>query len=288
MKVNHRISFNLRGRSRALKKFNRLGIKTWAIEDMRFFDITEDDPRWPEVSKIIKKNKIPSVATADFSKEEILSAEWVWLHPVYFDEEMYPEPREEHKSWKKASFNYKDECQHCGIGLYQNAPIRLKGEPNLKGNDFLSVFWIYLIFARPEVLDTMKKNDVTGFEIFPAINHSSDTPLETIRQMKVINELPTGLIADNLTRADVERMTADNTFTHEPYPCGHIKYYGTDHVMMKYQKEVFSDCPDLVRTSEWFGTGYAAIQLTLASAKFVRLYYENNWKGLLFAPIELI
>jgi len=271
MKVNHRISFNLKGRSRALKKFNRLGIKTWAIEDMRFFDITEDDPRWPRVSKIIKAKRIPKCTWTKFTKEEILSAEWIKLASDY--NYGFPMPKGD-GSWKKVSFNCENFCPECGIGLKQKTPIHLEGEPDLKNNDFMAIYWTYNFFARPEVLDTMLENNIQGFEILPAINHSTNTPLETVKQMKVTNELPSYIVEEELKR--------DNN------KCEHIKYWVLTRGMLKFHKSSFVNLPDLIRTYEWFGTGHEAIKLTLASAKFVRLYYENNWKGLFLAPIELI
>jgi hypothetical protein len=288
------VSLSTKHDSKVFKKLNRLGIEPCEIGDakyfpnLRFYDISEDNTNWAQVREILKANSLSDIARAEFTKEEILSAEWVWLKHGYFDEDIYPEPHEEHILWQKASFDYENICPECGIGLHQKAPIRLKGEPNLKDNDFLSIFWVYAIFARPEVLDAMLNNDIKGFEIFPAINHSSSVPLETIKQMKVTNELPPGLIADNLKRADVERMTADNIFTHKPYSCGHIKYYGTDQVMIKYKKNIFDNCPDFVMTSEWFGGGHEAVRLVLASSKFVRLYFDERWKGLSFSPIELV
>jgi hypothetical protein len=295
MKIIHRVSFHPKHHPKAKKRFLQLGIELEELfmhGDPKYslgcsFDISEDEPVWPQASETIKKYNIPTIPRVEFTKEEVLSAEWVSINPIYFDEDLYPEPHEEHQSWQKASFDYENTCYECGIGLRQKAPIRLKREPNLKDNDFISIFWIYAIFARPEVLDIMMKNNITGFESFPAINHSSDMSLKTIKQMKIINELPPALIADNLKRADAERMTTNNSFTHEPYPCGHVKYYGTDSVVMKYKREIFANCPDLVRTSEWFGTGHAALQLVLASSKFVELYFDKGWKGLSLSPIEL-
>jgi len=278
MKIIHRATFSCKLDKKCFRKFTKLGIEPWTcgpaeFSSVRFFDISEDDPRWPKVSEIIKKNKIPTLARAEFTKEEILSAEWVWISPVYFEDESFPEPHLD-DSWKKMSFDYENECPDCGVGLRQKAPIRLKGEPNLKNNDFMSVFWAYPIFARPEVLNTLMENKIEGFEISPVINHSSNTALETVKQMRVIDELLPCIIPDNLQR--------------EHRRCTHIKYYGISHVMLTYPKANFINLPDLIRSGEWFGTGYAANQLILASAKFIKVYMENGWKGLSLAPIRLI
>ncbi len=191
-------------------------------------------------------------------------------------------------SYKEISFNPEKECPKCGIGKEQIAPIHLKREPKLHRNDFMGIFWTYDIFARNEIFDVLSKNNITGFEAYPVIHHKKNVPLTTVKQLKITGELASGIVDDNLTRADVERITADNTIAHENYPCGHIKYLGLGRGMYKFSRRIFKDVPDLVKTSEWFGSGHSAFQLVLASAKFVQLYMQNNWKGLSLYPIQLI
>ena len=254
---------------------------------MRFFDISEDDPVWPKVSEIIKKNKIPTVAHTEFTESEILSAEWVCIVPGYFEDDGFPMPHLD-GSWRNISFNAGKECPNCGIGIDQTAPIHLKSEPNLKDNDFISIFWTYNIFARNEVFDVLSQNGITGFEAYPVIHYKKEVPLTTVKQLKISKVLAPGVIADNLIRADVEGITSDNTITNEDYPCGHIKYLGLSRGMYKFSRDIFKDMPDLVKTHEWFGGGHEAIQLVLTSAKFVKVYMENNWKGLNLSPITLV
>jgi hypothetical protein len=278
MKIIHRISFSANCNSKVFKKLTKLGIEPWPtggklFSNMRHFDISEDNSIWPQVKEIIENNKMLDIPMSEFSKDEILLAEWVRLAPAYFEDNNFPEPHLD-ESWKKVSFDYENECHECGIGLLQKAPIRIKGEPNLKNNDFISIFWTYAIFSRPEVLNTIMENNIRGFEMFPVINHSSNLPLETVKQMRIINELSPCLVADNL-QIDERK-------------CGHVKYYDISHVKKKYKRQAFNNCPDLIRTSEWFGTGYEAYQLILASANFVKVFMENNWKGLSLIPIEII
>jgi len=280
MKVIHRVSISKSQDKKVLKKLAKLGIDPFAeggrvFSNMRYFDISEDEPVWPQVSKIIEKSKILDIPRAEFKSEEILSSEWVRIYPNYFVGEDYsfPEPYLD-DSWKKLSFDYKNECPKCGIGLHQKAPIHLKGEPNMKNNDFMGIFWTYDIFARNEVFEVLLKKGITGFEPYPAIHYERKEPLTTIKQLKVTSELVPGIIDDNLTRGS--------------HSCGHIKYLGLTRGMYKFSRNIFKDMPDFVKTSEWFGSGHLAIQSILASLKFVRLYYEKNWKGLSFAPIQLV
>lgn len=280
MKVVHRVSFNTKREPRVLRKLNKLGVKPWAIQgklavalNMRFFDISEDDPVWPEVSKIIKKNKIPTVPKVEFTREEILCAEWVLLNPLYFEDDGYPEPHLD-GTWRNVSFNAGKECPACGIGIEQTGPIHLKGEPKLGKNDFVSIFWTYSTFARFEVFEILQRKDINGFEPIPVVHHSLRTPLKTVKQLRITQVNKACIIDDNLVR--------DNT------TCGHVKYNVLATGMMKFSRDAFSKVPDLMRTHEWFGSGHSAFQLVLASAKFVQIYLECKWRGLYLAPIELV
>ena len=143
--------------------------------------------------------------------------------------------------WKERSYTPEKECKYCGMGLYQKAPIHLKGEPKLGRNHFMGIFWTYDIFARNKVFDVMSQNGITGFEAYPAIHYKKKVPLTTIKQMKVSKELTAGVIDDNLTHADVEGITSDNIITHKPYPCGHIKYVGLGRGMYKFSSKIFKN-----------------------------------------------
>ena len=291
MKIIHRVSYHPKTHQTATKIFLKLGIRAKeSSEDPKYslgyyFDISEDDPLWPEVEKVLSSAGIHTLPTTEFTKEEIMSAEWVKIYPSHFGG--YPMPNLD-DAWQNVSFNAGQECQICGIGRRQVGPIHLKGEPKLGRNHFMGIFWVYDIFAKNEIFDVLTQKGITGFKAYPAIHYKKKTPLETIKQLKVIGELAPGVIADNLTLADVEKITADNIITHENYPCGHIKYVGLGRGMYKYSRNIFGEKLDLVKTHEWFGGGHSAVQLILASAKFVKVYMENNWKGLSLNPIELV
>jgi len=296
MKIKHRISFHPKDHPKVKKRLMQLGIELKELfmhEDTKYslgchFNIYEDDPLWPEVEKVLSSAEIP-ITDADtdteFTQEEIMSAEWVRIYPSHFVG--YPMPKD-HGEWMILSYTSEKECQVCGIELRQKAPIHLKDEPKMGRNHFMGIFWVYDIFAQNKVFDVLLKNGITGFEVYPAIHYKKKVPLNTIKQLKVISELSPGVIAENLTRADVEGITADNIITHKPYPCGHVKYIGLGRGMYKFPRNIFGDKPDLVKTHDWFGGGHSAVQFILASAKFVKVYMENNWKGLSLNPIKLI
>jgi hypothetical protein len=64
-----------------------------------------------------------------------------------------------------------------------------------------------------------------------------------------------------------------------PY-CGRIKFHPP--TTLSLTPDSLKDAPDLFQTAEWFGSGASAFRLTLASDRFVNLFRERRWKGLLF------
>ncbi len=138
----------------------------------------------------------------------------------------------------------------------------------------MALNWIFEFFARNEVFEVLKQNKITGFEPLEAIHHRKGTALATIKQLKVVEQAPAGVVDDNLVR--------------DKRPCEHIKYNVPTRGMPKVKSNIFENMPDLVRTHEWFGSGHGAFQLVLASAKFVKLYVDNKWRGLAITPLELI
>lgn len=277
MNIIHRVSLSGKRDLKVLKKFKKLGIelKESAGHDgtvlLYYFDISEDNSVWPVVNKLIESHAIPDTVSTKFTDNEICSAKWVRIYSDCI--QGYPMPYED-GSWRDTSFDCNKWCQECGMGMEQKAPLHLTGELEKEENDFASIFWTYTIFARPEVLHIMSENDIKDFEVLPVINHSTNAPLDTLQQMKVTKKLAPSIIVDDLKQVKNK--------------CEHIKYLGPIRSMLKYQNTAFTDSPDLIRTSEWFGSGHAANQLILASSKFVKLYIENNWKGLVLQPIELV
>lgn len=279
MKIKHRVSFHPKHHPKVKKHFLQLGIElkeSFMHGDPKYslgchFDMYEDDLLWPEVEKILSSAGILTLPNTEFTTEEILSAKWVLIYPSHFWGYPMPDLAWE---WKERSYTPEQECEHCGVGLCQKAPIHLKGEPKLGRNHFMGIFWTYDIFARNEVFDILSQNGITGFEAYPAIHYKKKVPLTTIKQLKVTGELAAGVINDNLHR--------------ENYPCGHGKYLGLSRGMYRFSRNIFKDTPDLIKTHEWFGGGHSATQFVLASAKFVRLYLDKGWRGLSLSPVELV
>jgi len=277
MEIKHRICFSPKRNSKACEKLRKLGIKIeeggdGKIVQMKYFDIYESDLLWPKVEKILVAAGIGAITTrTEFTNEEIADAEWVLIWPGYVWG--YPMPDLD-GSWINISFNAGKECSVCGIGREQVAPIHMKGEPRIGENDFMGINWTLDLFSRPEVIDTMFREKISGFEEMQVIHYKSMEPLNTVKQLRPTHELPGGIIDDNLTK--------------DCPACGHVKYIGLSRGMYRFSKDTFVGAPDLVRSQQWFGSGRQASQLVLASSAFVDLYLRSKWKGLCLAPIELL
>jgi len=277
MKIIHRVCISTTGNVGVRKKIEELGIHMKPSGYGRhillnYFDISEDDPRWAKVTQVLSSSAIRSTTTRTvFTEEEIASAEWVRIGPDFVLG--YPMPALD-GSWRDTSFNAGEECSVCGIGRKQTAPIHLKGDPRLGKNDFMAINWTFDFFARLEVFGVLSERGVEGVEPAPAIHDGLLAPIETIKQLKVLEEHSPCIIDDNLVR--------------DQKPCEHVKYNLLTRGKLKFSRDVFNNVPDLVRTHEWFGSGHMAFQLVLASAKFVTIYMERGWKGLLLYPVDLI
>lgn len=276
MEIKHRICVSPKRDAKVCKKFQKLGITMeeggdGKIVQLSYFDISEDDLLWPEIKKIISSKNIPTTSHTIFTKKEIQSAKWVKVSPDFI--QGYPMPDLD-GSWMNVSFNEGQDCPKCGIGIKQMAPIHLKAEPKMGKRDFMGIFWTFNIFVKPEVIETISSEGLTGFEIIPAIHYKTKEQLSTVKQLKFTQELSGKIIDDNLTK--------------ELPKCGHIKYLGLTRGMYKFSRDSFDRAPDFVKTSEWFGSGHLALRLILASSAFVDLYIKNKWKGLCLEPINLL
>src|SRR5574341_497548 len=96
MKILHRISLNSKKDERFFSSIKKIGIKYKSIDmpggksQFVYFDITESDPNWPDVSQLVHTHRVIDGYDTFFTKSEILGAEWARLISTY--SEGYPQP----------------------------------------------------------------------------------------------------------------------------------------------------------------------------------------------------
>lgn len=275
MEVVHRVSFNPRRKMDPSSQLREAGIALKQVGEsagptLAVFEIRESDPMWPDVEAIIASSSIPFTTETRFTEQEIRSSKWVFVRPEFIWG--YPMPNMD-MGYKQASFDPASECPICGAGMNQTAPLRLKGEPPLRGRAFVGIHWIYAVCARPDVVDCMREG-LTGFEESTILKHKDGSPLTTVSQLRFPHTLERGLIDTNLQRENPD--------------CGHTKYLGASRDIYRFSAHSLDDCPDFVQTAQWFGSEHLAVRLLLASSAFANIYMDNAWKGLHLEPIELI
>lgn len=277
MEILHRVGFNANSKPEFKTAIDKLKVKYSTSDlpgrprELIFFDIAESDANWQEVTSLIETHGASDRYDTYFSDSEILDAEWLRLVPTY--EHGYPQPE---NTWATNPTNYEILCQECGT-YHQNQNFRVKKEPKLRNNNFMTFAWAYELFATNEVFETLKNNQISGYEVWDAIIHDTDLPAETIKQMYVPNIADPGLV-----RIDELKSEICNS-------CDVIKYYSHLRSIMYLRGDALDSDLDILRTYEWFGGGTkAAYREILISNRFARLIIENMWKGLRFKVIELV
>lgn len=234
------------------------------------FDIYESAVVWPQVEALIRQKNALDVFDTIFTPEEILQAEWVRLIPVF--EQGYPQP---YATWVTNPINYKDHCPACGT-FQQATSFRLKKEPHLGKQDFMSLFWTYALFCTPHVFDELEAHGIRGYEKWDAIIHKIALPSQKVSQLYVPTVANPGLVrAEDLKR---EICSA----------CGFTKYYPHMRGVMYLARTAVVSDVDILQTYEWFGSGHSAYRELLVSNRFAKLILEKGWRGIRLKVVELL
>jgi hypothetical protein len=236
------------------------------------FELTESDPRWPQIAALVQEKKALNIYDTQFTESEILDAERVRLIPVF--EQGYPQP-EENMDWKRIT--YENACPSCGVGYGQKAPFRLAKEPRMGKHHFLCLHWTWTLFCTPEVLETLKAQQIQGCEVWEAILHRSGEPSDVVSQ----------LVFPKVTEpclADVDKVKPE----HCP-ECGITKYAYHKRGYMHLRRDALETNLDVVVTHEWFGSGgHGGFREILVSNRLASLILEKGWHGVALKPVELI
>ena len=236
------------------------------------FDIDEQDPRWPEVARLVREKHASDIFDTVFTAQEILDAEWVRLVPNFLRD--YPQP-EEGMAW--THITYENECPRCGVGYRQKAPFRLAKEPRLGKHDFWTFFWVYEVFCTPRVIEALRGSQFSGFEVWPALMHRSDQPSQLVSQLVFPTIAKPGLAKKD--RQQPERC----------WRCGTTKYAFHMRGYMHLERKALRSDVDFQVTHEWFGSGSrSGHREILASNRVAKLILERKWRGLALKPVELV
>jgi hypothetical protein len=273
MEIQHRITFGHKDDVDDTIENMGLDYKTSPLPGGGYLihiDTSESDDRWQEIAALARQKNALDMFDTIFTGEEILTAEWLRLVPVF--EQGYPQPQE---TWTRAHVNYADHCSQCGT-YRQVESFRIKKEPNLGKNDFMSLYWTYALFCTPRVVEQLQSHHLEGYEVWDVVLHRRE-----VRSEKVVQLFIPGVADPALVRAD--------DLQREVCPLCHVtKYYPHMRGVMYLKRDALLPGVDLMQTYEWFGSGHSAYREIIVSNRFARLILEQGWKGVRMKVVEAV
>lgn len=255
-----------------------LGVKYFASEPpvspILIFDIDEGGPVWGQLSKLIPEwnvedgfdpNNLGFVGTI-FSKRDLRAASFLklsaWGHG-------YPQPEGDF-GYLKETYDLRDYCPACGIGIKQIAPFRMKGEPKWGKKHILQLNWVFdEFFVLPQVWETVFRPIGIGRSI--VLNHRTGKPLQNVVQL-IIDVAPSVLT----TIADYPCEICDN--------CGRKKYLP---ICRGFHPSFEVDpVSQVCKTQELFGSGAEAWHATIVSSDMYKTIQSKKLVGAVFMPLK--
>ena len=275
MKIVHRISINVRSDSKFATALHHMGVLSdedvgAKARGMVAFEIEESDERWHKVQALVKKHGGVHFTQTFFDKDEILQAELLRLVVIF--ERGYPQPE---TTWVSQKPNYNVLCPRCNI-FQQVKNFQIKDEPNLGGNNFMTLLWGSPVLGSIETYDQLKESGIKGFEPWDVIIQKTSLTSEKIVQLKVTEETTRGLI-------DGEALGFEKCDD-----CGERKYYAHRRGVMEYRRDAITTNIDIMETAEWFGAGSKkSYKEVFISNRLARLILDQGWKGVMMKVVEL-
>lgn len=152
MKIKHTITFS--DNEEVREALISAGVPL-RLENILNVKISEDDPKWPVVAELMKKHKYFEFCTTDFTLNELKSASWLKVTPIWHHG--YPQPDRDF-GYLDITYDLAGYCEECGIGAVQKAPFRFSREPKWGRRQILQVNWVFdEYFVTPELWKTVFK-----------------------------------------------------------------------------------------------------------------------------------
>jgi len=277
MEIWHRVAFNGDTDLDFKKGVDKLSIR-YKISPLPgheiglgYFDIAESNSHWMEVADLIQKLGVSNVYDTIFTEEEILEAKWSRLMPVF--EQGYPQPE---ATWATNPITYEGVCSKCGTYQRQRESFRIKKEPRLGKNHFMSLFWTDALFTISTVLTEFAAHQLRGYEVWPVLIHKTGQPSQTVSQVYVSDVTKATLIPE----ADLPwRVCAE---------CGITKYQYHKRGYMQFSRDLLESDLNFILTREWFGDRHMAFREILVSNRVAHLIIDNKWRGVRLKPVQPI
>ena len=294
MRIQHRyLSFEKD--ERLLKALGQLSIQ-YKVDERDFgeerhlyileFFLYEDNPRFSMMKEALREFDIDAQVGTVYDKEDIAKANWFY---VTAGEYQYPQPESDF-GYLKATFNLDQYCQNCGIGKVQNAPFRLRTMPKQPNNQFWGLHWEHdAVFIRSMAKRTLESERVEGISFSKPVLHKKGLEVDDMWQIHIQTGIGAGVDRYNLQEETCEYISGEENNKLRAvkliHYCGRTKYNFPKRGGIILDESRFQGAPDIVRSTEWFGSGGMAFQLPIVSKRVKQIIEKNKFKGLSFMPI---
>jgi hypothetical protein len=258
MEIRHNVALSVNDQRRA--GFGRAGVELET--GFSSFQMSENDPRWAVVSRLVQLYEAVDMASTSFTQTELDSADYLAVSPAWHHG--YPESAGDN-GYLAATFDLTDYCKVCGSGLHQIAPFRMKKAPSWGTKSILQLNWIFdEYFVKPEVWSAVF--EPLGVGCRPVVLHRTGETIDSVVQL----DIP--ILAD---------MNMDG-FPFEICPtCGVKKYASITRGFFPKPRRTGAA---VFKSSEYFGSGHVARKLVVVSSQLYRLITDAGLKGVIFEP----
>ena len=277
MRVKNRISFRAESNNELTSYLSTHGIAWHKGEIVSTVEIFEDSPHWQFIHQYSSEYNIPILSATVFSKSELDNAEWLRVRSQWRCG--YPQP-EAAFGYRSVTYKAGCRCDTCGAGSDQIAPFRMAKSPNWGKRHFMMLNWVEdELFVSDICRKVLEKENLSCISFGTVGDKKGLATLPNVNQLIITSKLAPGIIEG--------RRSIDEVFTCAC--CGATKYHPTCIGMMAFNKHIFDNAPDFVKTAEIFGWGQGAARHIIISSKAYRVLIRNNLtQGLVFEPIELV
>ena len=283
MQIFHRIVEH--ASSPFYSELDKFGVEYEKGDILSVLEIKDNDALWPKINELIKKFSITYTSTSRYSKKELLNADWLVLSAK--GHHGYPKPDNDF-GYIETTYDTADYCQTCGIGLVQNELFRIQKDSDIR-KDFLQLNWVFdEFFVSKKIKVELQKNSFSGFEFKDILIHRKNIKSELFAQLFISEILPKSILKDKLFKVTCKNNNEEKIQSENDSHCGRVKYHWPQPGPISINKELLKGAPDIIKTSEWFGSGASASRMIIISNKFAKFIIENKWRGVSFEPIKLL
>jgi hypothetical protein len=235
-----------------------------------FLLISESDSNWPVLAEFLAEHPVSHTIESRFSKQEIRTARWCTLGVTsHFG---YPQPEDDFE-YRRTTYSPNGACDRCGMGGVQVAPFRLRKAPTRKGPRLLQLNWVFdEFFVSSAARRHIEAAGHLGLRFEDVVLHGPGAAVPGWFQVRITEVLPPCIDTDGLV---AEKCGSCSRIKYN-YPCGE---------MLRLLSPPPESTLDIVKTSEWFGSGASARRLVLVSQPFVRMILDGGWRGVDLQPI---